>query len=95
VDFGFEGAYENPDHLVTRAQFWSSDSSASRHLREAALKSFRSSSEHASDQSIFLFGASPAKRSARADRVGCIRREAAEGFNREASQAWSHISITL
>ena len=67
ADFGFKGAYQNPNHYVTRCQFGSSDSSASRRLREAALNSFRSSSDQESDQSIFRFGVSPANRSARAD----------------------------
>ena len=63
----FQGRHQNPNHYVTRCQFGSSDSSASRRLREAALNSFRSSSDQESDQSIFRFGVSPANRSARAD----------------------------
>jgi hypothetical protein len=54
--FGFEGDEEKPNHHVPRRQFCSSDSSASRRLKDADLNSFKSSSDQESDRSIFLSG---------------------------------------
>ena len=96
ADFGFKGANQNPNYHVAWRQFGSSDSSASRRLREAALNSVRSSSDQESDQSIFRFGVSPANRWARADNSaaasGGRRRKASTS---DASRALSCISITL
>ena len=96
ADLGFKGAYQNPNHHVARRQFGSSDSSASRRLREAALNSVRSSSDQESDQSIFPFGVTPANRWARADNSAAVsggrRRKASTS---DASRALSCISITL
>ncbi len=51
-DLGFLCTDQDTDHDVARPQSRSSDSSASRRRRDAALKSFRSSSDQESDQSI-------------------------------------------
>ena len=52
TDLGFLGTDQNADHQIARPQSRSSDSSVSRRRRDAALNSFRSSSDHESDQSI-------------------------------------------
>lgn len=52
TNFGFLGAHQNADLQVARPQSRSSDSSESRRRRDAALNSFRSSSDQESDQSI-------------------------------------------
>jgi len=62
---GFMRAHQDADHDIAGLHAWRSDSSASRRRSEAALNSFRPSSEHESDQSIPRFGAGSASRSAR------------------------------
>ena len=90
ADLGFQGASKHANHYVAGLQCDSSDSSASSRLREAALKSFRSSSVQESDQSIRWCGESAANRSARADNSAAVsggsRRktstsDASRGFN--------------
>jgi len=62
----FPGAGKHANHDIAGLQCGSCDSSASSRLREAVLKSRRSSSLHESDQSILRWGDSAANRSARA-----------------------------
>lgn len=52
TDLGFLGADQNADHHIARTQSLSFDSLVSRRRRDAALNSFRSSSDQESDQSI-------------------------------------------
>jgi len=96
TDLGFLGADQNADHHVAGRQSRSSDSSASRRRRDAALKSFRSSSDQESDQSIRWFGASSASRSASADSSEAVsggrRRNASTN---DASRSLSCISIPV
>ncbi len=66
-DLGFLCADKDAYHQIARFQSRSSESSASKRLKDAALKSFRSSSDQESDQSILWLGASSANRSASAD----------------------------
>lgn len=94
-DLGFLGADQDADHHVARLQPRSSDSSASRRRSDAALNSFRSSSDQESDQSILRFGASTANRSASADSSVAVsggrRRKASTN---DASRSLSCISIS-
>lgn len=72
TDFGFQGVGEHSNHDIARLRWDSSDSSASSRLREAALKSCRSSSVQESDQSTLRCGESEAKRSARAESSAAV-----------------------
>jgi hypothetical protein len=95
TDLGFLGAHQNADHHIARPQPRSSDSSVSRRRRDAALNSFRSSSDQESDQSILWFGASSANRWASADSSVAVsggkRRKASIN---EASRSLSCISMS-
>jgi hypothetical protein len=66
------GRGKHANHEIARLQSGSSDSPASSRLREAALKSRRSSSLQESDQSILECGESAANRSARADNSAAV-----------------------
>jgi hypothetical protein len=55
-DLGFLCTDQDAHHDVARLQSRSSDSSESRRRSDAALNSFRSSSDQESDQSILRFG---------------------------------------
>ena len=67
ADLRLLGADEAADHNVARLQSRSSDPWVSRRRRDAALKSFRSSSDQESDQSMIVSERSVANRSAGAD----------------------------
>ena len=58
ADLGFQGAGKHANHHIAGLQCDSSGSSVSSRFREAALKSFRSSSVPESDQSMVALNSS-------------------------------------
>ena len=90
----FQGARKRANDDITGLQRGSSGSSASSRRTEAAVNSFRSSSDQESDQSILVFGRSAANRSAKtaiSDAASGGRRRNA--CNSEVSRALSCCSI--
>lgn len=95
-DFSLASTGQNANDHIPRPQPWPPDSSASSLRSEAALKSFRSSSDQESDQSIFRFGASSASRSVNADSSEAVsggRRRNASTNN--VSRSFSRMSMSL
>jgi hypothetical protein len=94
-DLGLLDTGQNADHHIARLQSRSSDSSASSRRNDAALNSFKSSSDQESDQSIFRFGARSGNRPASADSSVAVsggrRRKASTN---DASRSLSCISIS-